>query len=111
MQPYASYVTIIVFSILCFLNAFTVFFPGHWSLGDFISGYIGLPVFIGIYAIHCFAHKSEPWVVPINEINLQISDEELSDVTLEDETGSGFSTWQRLSNMVRKRAWIMSQRN
>ncbi|KAM3479067.1 hypothetical protein MY8738_005615 [Beauveria namnaoensis] len=104
IQPYASYVTIIVFSILCFLNAFTVFFPGHWSLGDFISGYIGLPVFIGIYAIHCFVHKSEPWVVPNNEINLQISDEEFSDVTLEDEAVSELSTWQRLSNMVRKRA-------
>ncbi|KAM3543618.1 hypothetical protein ARSEF1564_003471 [Beauveria bassiana] len=111
MQPYSSYVTIIVFSILCFLNAFTVLFPGHWSLGDFIPGYIGLPVFVGIYDIHRFVHKSEPWVVPINEINLQISDEELSDVTLEDETVSGFSTWQRLSHMVRKRAWILAQWN
>ena len=52
MQPYGAYVTSVVFTLLCLLNGFTVFFPSKWSASSFLTAYVGIPGFVVIYPAH-----------------------------------------------------------
>lgn len=101
MQPYASYITLFVFSLMCLLNGFTVFFPSKWSVADFLPAYIGLPVFIGAYLVHRFLRWDHPWVVPAHLVDLRVSQEELDDASaLEREAEGGRTCLQRLGYIL-----------
>lgn len=53
------------------LNGFSVFFPGQWSVSDFLTAYIGTVLFLVLYVGHKFTvGRKEPWVVPVDEIDL-----------------------------------------
>ncbi|KAJ4252438.1 hypothetical protein NW762_011039 [Fusarium torreyae] len=93
MQPWASWVTMFIFSMLCLLNGFTVFFPSRWSVGDFISSYIGLPLFIFFYLAHRFVHKKDPWAIPPNRVDLQVR---LEDLEEDSHAVPDVSFWRRL---------------
>ncbi|KAJ5810993.1 hypothetical protein N7447_010509 [Penicillium robsamsonii] len=77
LQPYTSWITLVLFSILCLLNGFTVFFPSEWSIASFMSAYIGLPAFLILYFGHRFTNFKEPWAVPSHLVNLQLDPAEL----------------------------------
>ncbi|CEJ81161.1 hypothetical protein VHEMI01305 [[Torrubiella] hemipterigena] len=52
LQPYASWFALVTFALLGLLNGFTVFFPSEGSATNFLSAYLGLPVFLACYFIH-----------------------------------------------------------
>ncbi|CAG8905957.1 unnamed protein product [Penicillium egyptiacum] len=79
LQPYTSWITLVLFSILCLLNGFTVFFPSEWSIASFISAYLGLPAFLILYFGHRFTDHKEPWVIPSHLVDLQLDPAELDD--------------------------------
>lgn len=62
----------ITFSIIVgLLNGFNVFFPGQWSVSDFLTAYIGTVLFVILYVGHKFTvGRKEPWVIPLDEIDL-----------------------------------------
>ncbi|KAI3393457.1 hypothetical protein diail_4253 [Diaporthe ilicicola] len=71
IQPWASWVCMIVFAILCLLNGFTVFFPGNWSTSGFFSAYIGIPIFLCLWLGHKLTSgKNEPWMYDPHEVDL-----------------------------------------
>lgn len=70
LQPVGAWATLFVFSLLCLLNGFTVFFPSEWSVADFLSAYIGLPIFVVIYITHRFLNRSDPWAIPSHTVDL-----------------------------------------
>lgn len=45
IQPYGAYVAMFMFTLLCLINGFTVFFPENWSASSFLTAYIGIPIF------------------------------------------------------------------
>lgn len=49
LQPYGAWVILVFFLIIIFFNGFAVFFPGHWATYDFITAYIGIPIFVVLY--------------------------------------------------------------
>ncbi|KAI9784564.1 MAG: hypothetical protein M1839_001786 [Geoglossum umbratile] len=49
MQPYLAWGALIYFSIIIFFNGFGVFIHGKWSVSDFLTSYIGVPIFFGLY--------------------------------------------------------------
>ncbi|ATY62292.1 Amino acid polyamine transporter I [Cordyceps militaris] len=70
-QPYAAWISGVVFFVLLLLNGFKVFVKGHWDTPTFITSYIGIVIFALLY----FGHKStigrkDPWMVPLHEIDL-----------------------------------------
>ncbi|KAF1986885.1 proline-specific permease [Aulographum hederae CBS 113979] len=48
-QPYTAYFALIYFSIVILFNGWTVFTKGNWSVNDFITAYIGIPIYLGLY--------------------------------------------------------------
>ncbi|KAF5000117.1 hypothetical protein FDECE_11279 [Fusarium decemcellulare] len=79
LQPIASWVTLFIFTLLCFLNGFTVFFPSEWSIASFFSAYIGLPVFVAMYLVHRFMHRRDSWAIPSALVDLRLDPAELDD--------------------------------
>lgn len=77
LQPYTSWITLVLFSILTLLNGFTVFFPSEWSTASFMSAYIGLPVFLILYFGHRFVSRKDPWVIPSEFVDLRLDPAEL----------------------------------
>lgn len=95
LQPLGSYVTLFVFGLLCLLNGFTVFFPSEWSIADFFSAYIGLPVFVTIYFMHRFWNRADPWAIPVHLIDLHTG---LEEIEAEEELEDPQESWRsRLS--------------
>ena len=71
LQPWSSYVCIVIFLILCLINGFEVFLPSSWSISSFLSSYIGIPIFFILYLGHKFTTgRSQPWCIPSHQVDL-----------------------------------------
>lgn len=44
-QPYTAYAALCFFIIIILFNGFAVFTKGNWSISDFVTAYVGIPVF------------------------------------------------------------------
>jgi amino acid transporter len=69
-QPYGIYFAGVMSFILLLLNGFNVFFPSEWNVGDFLSGYIGIPAFLVIYGGHRIYTWREKWVRGVEDIDM-----------------------------------------
>ncbi|CAH0057889.1 unnamed protein product [Clonostachys solani] len=69
-QPYASWFALFFVIMLLLVNGFTVFFPGRFTASQFLTSYIGIPIFLGIYLTHRIVFRKEPWAYPPSEIDL-----------------------------------------
>ncbi|KAJ5295724.1 amino acid permease [Penicillium antarcticum] len=94
LQPIGSYITMFMFGLLCLLNGFTVFFPSQWSVVDFLSAYIGLPLFVIFYFVHRFWRRQDPWTIPSHLVDLHNGLAELE--AEEDLDVSKETVWGRL---------------
>src|SRR5262249_11445458 len=54
LQPYASYVCIVAFTILLLLTGFTNFLHGQWNTSNFITAYFGIVLFFLFFLGHKF---------------------------------------------------------
>lgn len=71
LQPYGSYVCIVVFGALYLVSGFGNFFPGHFVTSSFVTNYIGAPIFLIIYFVHRFVQRKEPWAIPSDQVDLK----------------------------------------
>lgn len=107
LKEISACATAVFYVILTLLNGFTIFFPSKWSTADFLSAYIGLPIFFAVYLGHRFICRQDPWIIPLKEVKLQANGAELNEETedeLEETTEStGLpGTWaQRLRRIAR----------
>lgn len=51
-QPIGAWISMIFFIILTLINGFDVFFPDRFSASSFLTAYIGIPLFLCIFAFH-----------------------------------------------------------
>ncbi|CAG8977905.1 hypothetical protein HYALB_00001783 [Hymenoscyphus albidus] len=70
VQPWGAWIAMVSFTILTLINGFDVFFPENFNASSFLTAYIGIPLFLSIYAIHRFLHRNEPWLIPSEEVDL-----------------------------------------
>ncbi|KAA1073151.1 hypothetical protein PGT21_001630 [Puccinia graminis f. sp. tritici] len=48
-QPYASWIGVIMLTLIMFMSGFETFLKGDWSTSDFLASYLTLPIFLGFY--------------------------------------------------------------
>ncbi|KAI1330933.1 proline permease PrnB [Xylariaceae sp. FL0255] len=89
LHPIGAYITLVVFTLLCLLNGFTVFFPSQWSAANFLSAYIGIPLFVLIYFGHRFYRRHDPWAIPLDLVDLHSGLEEMETEGDSEPTGEG----------------------
>ncbi|KAB8338922.1 hypothetical protein FH972_021862 [Carpinus fangiana] len=49
-QPYVAYFSLFFFTIIILFNGWAVFTHGNWDISTFITAYIGIPIYFGLYA-------------------------------------------------------------
>ena len=69
LQPYTTWVTLILLALLCLTNGFQGFFPGQFSAASFLAAYITLPIFIVLYLGHKIWFRM-PWFNPVSKIDI-----------------------------------------
>ncbi|KAL5345462.1 hypothetical protein ACLOAV_009835 [Pseudogymnoascus australis] len=69
LQPYVTYVVLVIVSLLTITNGFQIFFPGHFNVSDFLAAYITLPIFVVLYVGHKVWFRT-PFAIPISEIDI-----------------------------------------
>lgn len=79
IQPYGAYIAMVMFTLLCLINGFTVFFPSEWSVSSFFTAYIGIPIFFVMYFGHRIFFWNDKWAWDPAEIDMQTGLQEVID--------------------------------
>jgi amino acid transporter len=69
-QPIGAWIAMVAFKILTMINGFDVFFPGRFTATSFLTAYVGIPIFLGIYGVHKVFHSSDPWAHRSEDVDL-----------------------------------------
>ncbi|KAF2150556.1 hypothetical protein K461DRAFT_178125 [Myriangium duriaei CBS 260.36] len=83
LQPYTTWFTMFVISLMTLTNGFYNFFPGKWSTANFVTSYVAILIFAVLYAGHKIKHKG-PLCLKIKEIDLVSGLEEVEEITAND---------------------------
>lgn len=81
-----------VFAILLLCNGFSAFVAENWSVSTFLTSYIGIPMFLGIYVAHRIYAHSGPWARHPYNIDLHTGLTEVEADCPEEEPAR---TWRR----------------
>ncbi|PON26626.1 amino acid permease [Trichoderma gamsii] len=69
LQPYISWATMFVVSLVILFSGFDVFVKGHFTAAGFLTCYLNIAIFIVIYVFFKLAFKSK--VIPVKEIDFE----------------------------------------
>jgi len=81
-QPYATWVVLVIVSLLTITNGFQTFAP--WNYKDFLAAYITIPAFLLLYLGHK-AVKRTPWARSAENIDVITGKKEMDDLCAADE--------------------------
>jgi yeast amino acid transporter len=82
IQPYGAYIAMVMFTLLCLINGFTVFFPSKWSASSFLTAYIGIPIFFVMYFGHRLWFWRDKWAWDPLEVDMQTGLQEILDADM-----------------------------
>ncbi|KAG0032485.1 hypothetical protein BGZ82_006511 [Podila clonocystis] len=77
LQPYATYFTLAIVSVLTITSGFQTFMP--FSPKDFIAAYITIPVFLAFYLGHKIYHRT-PLYIPVDQIDALTGKKEMDEL-------------------------------
>jgi yeast amino acid transporter len=97
VQPYGAYVALVMYTLLCLLNGFTVFFPSKWSASSFLTAYVGIPIFLVIYFLHRVVFRHDKWAWDADEVDMYTGLEEVMDSEKPLEKRQG---WKRIFMVI-----------
>lgn len=70
-QPYSAWVSGFFFTLLLLLNGFKVFVKGHWNTSTFLTSYLGIAIFAGLYFGHRYTvGRGDKWALRPQEVDL-----------------------------------------
>ncbi|KAM5350185.1 hypothetical protein ACJ41O_006690 [Fusarium nematophilum] len=70
-QPVMSYVSGSVLGVLMLPNGFVNFIDGLWNTSNFITAYIGIPIFLVFYVGHKFTTgREDAWMYALGDVDL-----------------------------------------
>lgn len=83
MQPYITWFTLFIVTVLTITNGFQVFFPGQFSASSFLAAYITIPLFLILYLGHKVWFRG-PWLRRVEDIDVFKGKEEADRLEAED---------------------------
>ncbi|EOD50693.1 putative proline-specific permease protein [Neofusicoccum parvum UCRNP2] len=95
LQPYFTYFILFLLTLLTLTNGFQVFFPGHWSVEDFLAAYITLPIFFALYIGHKIWFRT-PFARNIADVDVVTGVSEMEDLAAMDEPPVPKNVWQKI---------------
>ncbi|TVY86028.1 Proline-specific permease, partial [Lachnellula willkommii] len=78
-QPYATYFVLFLVSLLTLTNGFQVFFPGKFSVSNFLAAYITLPIFLVLYLGHKLYFRTS-LVIKVEDIDIMTGKREMDEL-------------------------------
>ncbi|KAJ3495323.1 hypothetical protein NLG97_g3480 [Lecanicillium saksenae] len=85
LQPYSTYGTLAILSLMCITNGFAVFFPHNFTPAKFVTSYASFPIFLILYLGHRFwAGRKTAWITPVTEMDVTSGLEEVEETTRND---------------------------
>lgn len=70
-QPWGAWMALLSFFILLLANGFYVFYPGQFSVGEFMTAYVGIVLFLVFYFGHKFTIGwKDPWMFSAKNIDI-----------------------------------------
>ncbi|EXJ77813.1 AAT family amino acid transporter, partial [Capronia epimyces CBS 606.96] len=78
LQPYLAWASLVFFVVIVFFNGFEVFIRGHWSVSDFLTSYLGIPVFAALYVFWKLLKKTR--IHPLDQVDLITGKQEVDDM-------------------------------
>ncbi|KZP01294.1 hypothetical protein CALVIDRAFT_543877 [Calocera viscosa TUFC12733] len=69
LQPYAAWVSVIMFSIILLTGGFAVFIKGDWDAQGFVGAYFNIPLIFILYFGYKFVRKTK--MVPLMEMPIR----------------------------------------
>jgi amino acid transporter len=69
LQPYSTWFSLIVFTILFLTGGYSTFIHNHWDTETFVSSYLNLPAIIILYFGYKYIKKTK--IVPLEEIPIR----------------------------------------
>ncbi|KAF8608286.1 hypothetical protein BDV93DRAFT_552129 [Ceratobasidium sp. AG-I] len=69
-QPYTAWFALIMVALITFFSGFRVFLRGNFSTADFLSNYINIFAFVGVYGVWKLWTRSTYVCHPANKIDL-----------------------------------------
>ncbi|KAF2716140.1 hypothetical protein K431DRAFT_236038 [Polychaeton citri CBS 116435] len=97
-QPWGAYACIAFFTFLCLINGFQVFIADNFNASDFLTAYVGLPIFLAIYFGHRVFHWNQPWAIASSQVDL-VSD--VQEIIEQEQPVKKISNWRD-----RVKSWI-----
>ncbi|KKY13729.1 putative proline permease [Phaeomoniella chlamydospora] len=94
IQPYGAWIAIAMFTLLCLLNGFTVFFKGQFSASSFLTAYIGIPIFLILYFVHRIVYWPDRWAWNPAEVDLHTGMQEIEEIEADDEPVKKYKWWE-----------------
>jgi amino acid transporter len=79
LQPYGAWIALVMFTLLCLINGFTVFWPSEWSASSFLTAYVGIPIFFVMYFGHRIVFWHDKWAWDPAEIDMTTGMQEVMD--------------------------------
>ncbi|SMR50277.1 unnamed protein product [Zymoseptoria tritici ST99CH_1A5] len=93
MQPWGSWCAIVGFSFLLIINGFTVFWPEKWSVSNFMTAYVGIPLFLCFFVGHKIYAWSDPWAIPSEQVDMVTG---LDELIADERPRKVFRNWQKV---------------
>ncbi|RDW61549.1 amino acid transporter-like protein [Coleophoma crateriformis] len=69
LQPYTTWVSLVLFVVLLFTGGYATFIHGNWSNETFISSYLNIPIILILYFGYKYIAKTK--VVPLAEMPIR----------------------------------------
>ncbi|PWY96542.1 putative amino acid permease [Aspergillus sclerotioniger CBS 115572] len=69
LQPYISWVSLFLLSLLLITGGYSTFIRGYWDNETFVSSYINIPLFLILYFGYKVVYKTS--IVPLEDIPIQ----------------------------------------
>ncbi|KAJ3562578.1 hypothetical protein NPX13_g8519 [Xylaria arbuscula] len=82
LQPYATWVMLILISILTLTNGFQVFVD--FTASSFLAAYITIPIFLVLYLVHKAWFRT-PWAIKIEDIDVITGKKEMDELAESEE--------------------------